>query len=461
MVAVAEGSLDIANVQMRINGVDVSAHQPFSVALPLGSTSASNAQDVPLDRQIRAQLARMRSGEFQNELQRQLTGHRVRAALVVPGEEPLILRFDRSLLGRAVGGDIKIGCGVKLIVASALHDSIAAGQCSLQTSISELLDVSTVQGVPGSALRIQDLLNHRHGLEDEGIRPADFVRDGRIDLPSLVAALDRKSPRLVPGLHYSYSRAGYWLLAAALQRLENRSLAEILASQGVRVAQDLCPAMGNGAEISGIDLLRFLVERLHRARSCSTCAPVPPTDTNVIALPGWHVIEKGMQSGWKVFQKGWLGHNVTSAEDRGMIRVHPETGAAMYIWAPAALLPKIAAHLFGTILPESLPPQIPRRLPPAEWIGKDPSRYLGAFRSAAGVMRVQGADRNGLSAHWQYGPDPDRSLPFKFAPAEQDVFFTVPVRQLFLPFVQFISSSSGMIEGLWNGRRYWPRVDAS
>jgi hypothetical protein len=441
--------MDIKDFRIRVNGRNVDSQRICSIRF---QTVASLTGDI-----IRSHFFGLKARNSLDSLQRRFVGFPIRAGFSVAAEDPLLLNTDSVSDGCSTSADINIGCAMKLVVSSVLHDHLAIGHCSLQDTVIDVLGLSSIQGTSGAELSITDLLNHRHGLEDDRIPPKAFLRDGRIDLPSLIQALEKLPARTKPSMYYSYSRVGYWLIGALLQRLEMKSFSEIVASHGFRVTGDVCPAMGGGCQISAAELLSFLVRRLHRAKNHRTCAPVPPHPSNEIALPGWHINEKGIQYGWKTFSRGWLGHNAFSPSEVGVIRVHPETGTAMFIWAPHSVFPQAAQHWFGRIFVERS--NIPKRLQLKDWVLMKPSRFVGTYRSGSRSFRVNRADANGLSATLENGAGPGRHLHLSYAPSERDSFFADAVKGKTFAFIQFISSSSGAIDALWNGHRIWPRVD--
>lgn len=434
------------NIRVRLNGLEVPAREGSTIAIP-----------PSVGELIRQQFSFLKNSDTLKDLHSQHGGPALRAAFAIPGEEPLLLNTDPSSQRDPTVADIDIGCAMKLVTSSMLHDHIARGSISLKATAAETLGIASLQGTPGSNLSLQDLLNHQHGLEDEGVDPAEFLKDGRVDQPSLENALNKKAMRFAPGRHYSYSRAGHWLIGALLQQMEKTSFSEIIASQGFRVTGNTCPAMGGGCRISVAELLGFLRRRLDQAKNHGSCAPVLPNASNVIPLPGWHVFEKGIQFGWKLFPNGWLGHNVVFPSLVGVVRVHPDTGAALLLWVPPAAYAETIAKMFRGIFLEPL--NIPRRLQDFEFALRKPSRFLGTFRSGKRLFTVQRAESSGLSAVLNHGSDTERNLQFTYRPASKDCFFADGVRGRPFSFIQFISSSEGAVEAVWNGQKVWPRVN--
>lgn len=443
--------------RVHIHGSEVSATVARSVPLRNSETLLHRTDRQPIADRIRTHFLRLKNSSEIDTIRTELADFSIRARFSLPGEKPILLDINPQSPNSKFGSDLNIGCGLKLIVASILHDHIARGNCELHTNLSEALDIRLLQRTPGSRFLIKDLLNHRHGLMDDLVKPMDFLEDGRINESKLISALNEKKPWFEPGVHYGYSRAGYWLLGAVLQRLDGRSFADIVGSHGVQIEDTFCPAMGDGCHISSERLLEFLVQSQMRASRGEICAPVPPFASNVSPMPGWHPSEQGMQCGWKVFSDGWLGHRVILHKDIGIIGVHPESGASLLLWTHPLFAAPIRNRLFGDILPDASF-RIPKRMKPQEWAQKTSARYLGSFGSETTAIRFEAASAQGMSAVLESKiHDKTYRLSYEYVPAEQDIFYAIPRGRVF-SFIQFLSNTSGSIYALWNGVRVLPRV---
>jgi hypothetical protein len=134
---------------------------------------------------------------------------------------------------------LRTGCVTKLLTATLALRACRDGLLALDDDVASVLPAAE----PLESITLRHLLEHRHGLDDSALASVPRRADGFIAAERLVAAL--AGPRLgTPGELYSYSNAGAWLAAAALERASGRRYAALLADLLGRRARQrpLCPA---------------------------------------------------------------------------------------------------------------------------------------------------------------------------------------------------------------------------
>ncbi len=374
-------------------------------------------------------------------------GHRALAAVGV-GSAPA----DQTLF--------RTGCATKLLVAALLERRLGAHGLHWHSPLQDVLGEwsAAVAGVT-----IQHLLEHTHGLDDSHVA-APVREDGRIDVERLLARLAGMR-RAAPGARYSYSNVGAFLIAAALESLEGRSLAaqlrdDLFAPLGVRMsaardaagascrAQAVCPATGGGLRLAVGGLSAFLDACKARpplvsAGGVERCCGAPTP------LPGWHPVERGVLLGWKAYGGGWFGHQSTWPDASLLLCVRPTDGASLVVASASHPALVVAAKVLGRELPELLAPSLRRRAP-ASAVRPDPASYRGKYALAAEHLEVV-ARAGALSLRGPRGAA-------RLVAAGGELFWlerSEPGRA----FVQFIDrGDDGLFSSLWDGRRVYPRV---
>ena len=344
-------------------------------------------------------------------------------------------------------GAFNAGCITKLLVAELLRQAVATGRVELDGSVAENLRGATAHAREVySRITLRHLLDHTHGLDDSALRDAPRLSGGRIDAPLLTHRLVAAERLSVPGMLYSYSSAGAWLIAAVLERvagvcwqglLRERLFAplKLSAAHGESLAAAgagarLCPAIGRELSVTVTDLLRFLDHVMTQesdvwpdgasgqehdadigatqrgsagfdsrrdgallgASDCgrsSAGASVGRSPDGIVRLPGYSPFERGVYRGWKSYGENWFGHHSTWPGASILVRIRPRYGTALVVASrqqPALL---IAARLFGGLLPEISGLRLPRRLTVEETEGMDLARHAGVYATAAETIRIR------------------------------------------------------------------------
>ncbi len=360
---------------------------------------------------------------------------------ILHGGVSRVARVADSAASRLPGA-FNAGCITKLLVAELLRQAVATGRVELDGSVAEHLHGATAHAREVySRITLRHLLDHTHGLDDSALRDAPRLSGGRIDAPLLTRRLVAAELLFAPGMLYSYSSAGAWLIAAVLERVAGVSWQVLLrerlfvplqlsAARGTSLAAPgagalLCPSIGRELFLTVIDLLRFLghvmthesdvwpedscaLERDGADRCASEgdagggSGPVrprgnraatrtlPTTDrAGIVRLPGYSPFERGVYRGWKSYGENWFGHHSTWPGASILVRIRPRYGTALVVASrqqPALL---IAARLFGCLLPEISGLRLPRRLTVEETEGMDLARHAGVYATAAETIRIR------------------------------------------------------------------------
>ena len=359
------------------------------------------------------------------------------------------------------------GCLAKLFTATLAKDACAAGWFNRADLLADLLATAAKRDAL-AGVTIRHLLEHTHGLDDSMIDRAPLRLDGFIDTDGLLTQLSAVQRLAAPGELYSYANVGAWLIAALLERcsgqryevlLRDRLLAPLNIAAQRRA--DVCPSLGGTLAVSVVDMLEFL--RRHGLGSPEQWPGdgQPGVIDEIVPLPGWNALERGVYLGWKYHGGGWFGHNSTWPGASALVRVQPQRGIALVIASrdqPASL---VAAKLFGRLLPELVDLRIPQPLSADETRHLDLRRYIGVYRSAARSVSIS-KFRSGLrlNAHRldSGGTRVGRSVDATLRAARDNVFFTQPADTESFPYVQFVAPRAHTFQYLWNGRFVLPRV---
>ncbi len=258
------------------------------------------------------------------------------------------------------------GCITKLFTAALVEKAQRELGLALDQPLTDALGLDAGRLPHAAGVTIRHLLEHTHGLDDSGLPHCPRRADRFIDVSSLLRRLapHRFAP---PGALYSYSNAGAWLLAAALERRRGRRYAEMLSLElfaprglGMHVRLPslvpgspgrVCPAMGAALALSTRALLSFL--RLIALPDLRRHAPGPDArSADITPLPGWNPLERGVYGAWKYHGEGWFGHGSAWPGASLMVRVHPRRRVALLIASRDHPAPVLAAKLFARVLPE-------------------------------------------------------------------------------------------------------------
>jgi len=353
------------------------------------------------------------------------------------------------------------GCITKLFTAALIEREADAGRVILDDPVTPILD--DVEGTEMLAgVTITHLLEHTHGLDDSACERAPLRADGVIDLENLLGQL-AGSRIASPGDLYSYSNAGAWIAAGILEQLNGTPFEEQLRRNlfdpfaikmqwhgSSLVPADratICASMGGALALSASDMMRFLELQALRRPETWPAKAADRQQAEIVPLPGWNALEKGVCRGWKYHGEGWFGHNSTWPDASALVRVQPRRNIAIVVASRDHPAPVVAAKLFANVLPEYRNLSFPKPLPADAAAKLDLRPYIGQYRSAAQRLSVEARDTHDLRL---IGPDIDSAL----IPASDDVFFTHPSRQGQFTFVQFLRrEDENGFRYLWDGQR--------
>ncbi len=374
---------------------------------------------------------------------------------------------------------LPVGCIAKLLTASLATLAVELGYFTIDSDVSDLLAVSGNLTTLLSGVTVKQLLEHTHGLDDSLLRRAPTDAHGRIDLDVLSAELNAK--RLAsPGRFYSYGPVGAWLMAAVLEKSLNCSFAQLLQDRlfsplGISLrtsgiqdspgADRPCPALGGGLAISTSDMLKFLQHHLTGADPwCFGRANPAELTAQTLALPGWSPLECGTRLGWKHYGLGWYGHNSVLPRAPALVRCHTDHRIAFVVAATEHSPASITGALFGPLLPQFVPLQMPKLLSEAQAACLDTTPYVGVYQNAAATLSIVRTDSGALQLRaYRFDGGATRPSPFlesRLRPARDHLFFLQPAEPRLLPFIQFVCPGSVSFQYLWNGTSVWPRIES-
>jgi CubicO group peptidase (beta-lactamase class C family) len=339
---------------------------------------------------------------------------------------------------------VPAGCLAKLLTSALALRACAEGRLALDTPLAAVLPAA--RALAGITLR--HLLEHRHGLDDSALAAAPYRSDGFIAATALAARL-APARLAAPGVRYSYSNAGAWLTAAALEHTSGRRYGTLLAEflEQPPPLRPPCPALGRSLAVPVGALLELARRHAPWTRSLNDGAGEP-----VAALPGWNPFERGVCLGWKHYGDGWVGHNSVWPGASSILRVEPRSGVAIFVASadePAAVW---AARLFGASLPDLVGPQMPKVTRPSAATAST-ERYVGLYRSAALSACIE-QDRNPRAALTLEATSV-RGRRFgrrALRPYADHLFFVDPPDAATFSFVQLIEPCGAGFRYLWNGR---------
>jgi hypothetical protein len=368
---------------------------------------------------------------------------------------------------------VRTGCITKLLTTRLVQSAVINGQFTFNTEISTLLprrSSSACGGVgffPGIA--VKHLIEHTHGLDDSTLQSAPKTADDFIDTEALCTCLEQV-PRLAePGQWYSYSNAGAWICAAILEHAYGARYVELLhrnALLGSHAWTDLdlaalssscCPANGGRLTLFATDVLEFLRGHFASSEGSPFAAESPAIRDEIIALPGWSPLERGVRLGWKSTGDGWFGHSSVLPGAAAFVRIHPRNEIGLLIASRDHAPTVVAANVFGRALPEFSTLRVPKPLTEDEAARHNLERYVGVYRNAASTISVEMTSTGTLTIRVDDTREPlhsKRMFETSLHPAHNNVFLSRPPEKSF-PFVQFLLEQSGRSSHLWNGQRIW------
>lgn len=356
--------------------------------------------------------------------------------------------------GAAGGLQVAAGCLAKSLTAALVHDAIAEGRIGWTDGIAELLasDPDSRQRLDG--ITVRHLLDHTHGLDGSALSGVPRTHEGFVDVARLCQQLDPQ-PLFSPGRMYSYGHVGAWLAGALLERiagvpyatqLRGRRLLDDAAGADAGVA---CPATGAGLTLTVTQWLAF-------ARQC--LPQLEDGTHDVMALPGWHPVERSICRGWKCYGEGWFGHNANLSDRSAILRLHPQEQLAIVVSANDTNGAVFAASgVFGDLLPEFRNLRPPRLLRTDEAAALPVRDHVGRYGQVRTVVEVTLDDQGAL--HLGVAPrNQDVAATSRLRAADRGVFLAESRGNPEFQFVQFIADeASPGTAYLWNGRQIWRR----
>jgi CubicO group peptidase (beta-lactamase class C family) len=370
---------------------------------------------------------------------------------------------------------IKLGCIAKLFTFALMRRAMCDGIIRAESTLTEMLGGEwCAHGAPG--IMVRHLFNHIHGLDDSRIAGAPLRADGCIDLHALRCALYSSAPIAPPGRFYSYGSGGALLAAAILERQYDMTFSDVLTKYclaplgvassvisglgGQRIAHSACAATGAGLVLSMGSLLQFLVDQMLHLSSDGTNADGRTNLKDIIALPGWHSVEKGIYFGWKYYGDDWFGHNSEVPEAGMFLRLNLRLRVGIIVASRRYPPTAVASALFRRYWPSVVRLEMPK-------LKSDPyvdrgraSCYEGMYANGERAYGVT-ADSTGklFLRSYSSGHSGEDVIAPMLHPAEAEIFFMRPPVPKLPSFVQFIRPGLGGFSYLWTGSRVVPRVE--
>jgi CubicO group peptidase (beta-lactamase class C family) len=346
----------------------------------------------------------------------------------------------------------------------------------LDTEIRRLLPRELVAScrVPGG-IAVRHLLEHTHGLEDLPLSEVQVTAGGFLDAAVLLSSVAGRAPLSEPGRLYSYGDVGALIAGVLLELRFAMPYAKLLRERllmpcgitglqageppGPQMQGRICPSTGGALTVAVEAVLKFVAHRTLRGNDLP--AQSDGRTTPLTILPGWSLLERGIYLGWKYYGFGWYGHNSNLPGAAALVRVNVSRRVALVIVSRDRPPARIAAALFGKLLPDLIDLRLPRGLGVAQSSRLDARRYVGAFRNGGQRLEVALSSRAQLELRMWPGTSPAEADPAALVPAEDDVFLVdragavpgVP------PFIQFLHRGARGFNYLWDGRRIWPAID--
>lgn len=364
---------------------------------------------------------------------------------------------------------VPTGCLAKPLTASLVAAAVCSRQVDWASPINQLLGLLGPERSGLAGITLYHLLTHTHGLDASMIEAVPRTPHAFIDTAALTQQLATQ-PLGAPGELYSYSNAGYWLAAAALEQVARAPYACLLsaipcfASSKIVPTDDsssVCPATGGSLALTTAQWLSFL--EIHaRAGSMSaepTARSLASLRNSRVALPGWSAAEQAACLGWKYYGEEWFGHTADLPNTVTSLRFNPRDRTAIVMSASREIAPFAFSCLFRDYLPEVTNPTFPRRLTPTECNSLQPDAYVGIYAQARTRVEIT-ANNDGRLLFAVTSEDPALCThPQTLKPAENDIFFPEGKRHPEFLLIQFLSlSRHGSFTHIWNGMHLWRRT---
>jgi hypothetical protein len=374
--------------------------------------------------------------------------------------------YSRTFTGSVTkAGDplwLDVGCVSKLITATTMLKVFGVGGAVLKTRLVDVLDMDYPDWF--SAITLNDLLNHTHGIDEPQRITVKTSADGTIDPRAI---LDMMGPKPIhePGKLYSYACVGPWLLAAVLEKklgerymdIVRQVLPSILPPHGKD--DTLCPALGAGIRINAGELLHSLVSETTFAKaSASRVVRLGPA--LCVRYPGWHPHEHAVCSGWKAYDNGWYGHQAILTKTPLILRVSPAEGFGVLVSSQSIHPWRIIDALCAKhLIPDPRPPKSGARS-----TGPGHHDSGGLYERVDSRIEIL-ADKTGLRmiATSMSAGEPQTDPPVQSSPLRPIGPQTFGVSwshgdDNVNTFFEFIRNADGAITHLWNGGLLWKRV---
>ena len=370
-----------------------------------------------------------------------------------------------------------VGCLTKLFTSSLVVAAISRGHFSLLDDASEVFADRRIIGAESlQGIQIKHLLEHTHGLNQSRADFCPRLDTGRIDARELCARAAAAERIASPGHMYCYGSAGSWLLAALLENIHNQDFEQILLNAIltplgisrtrrpalVQRQAHVCPSFGEAFAARMQDMLLFLRSNLPTATQANLIFSTNHSqiEEQVVPLPGWSPLEKGIRLGWKYYGSGWYGHNSTFPQASALIRLHPQSGIGIAISSRYQAAFAIASRLFSRILPEFASLSIPMPESTAGNTKLSQELFVGQFCNREFRIDVEVTPDGGLGlkvrANTLTGNAPV-IIDVRLIYSANQIFITQPRDNKLFPYVQFVCRSSDKYLYLWNGGRIYKR----
>ena len=381
-------------------------------------------------------------------------------------------------------GDIAIvpaGCVTKLFTADLIYHASAQKLLRLDDKIAPFFPIEYVSD-PFSQITVLQLLNHMHGLDDSNLQSLPLRSDGFIDIRGLCTMLSSVAPIATAGQFYSYGNAGAWLCAGILESLYGLRYLEVLKGKlleplkmfstgqvhpSVRMAPIVCAATGGSLSISVEDLLTFLKSHIVEVNSerRTRCAALGGVDSNVVSLPGWHSIERGVGLGWKYYDHGWSGHNSEVPGSEVFVRINSTEQIGVVVESNSHPPTVVANALFRSLLPTLVDFRLPKLITVRKVNERCARRYAGRYGNEAMSILVWHDLTDALLVEvrrlMKFGTEAISTAIARLIPAEDNIFFARPALPELFTFVQFIDFNDSKFQYVWTGTQVLPRTSDS
>lgn len=355
---------------------------------------------------------------------------------------------------------LDIGCVSKLVTATTIQTLLKGQAGALRQNVADVLDLGAASH--HSALTLEHLLNHTHGIDEPQGIAVPTLNDGKIDLPKVLSLMGPNA--LHPaGQMYSYACVGPWLIAAFLEKKFGGRFIDIVRDVLPTIMPDgraddqLCPALGGTVRVDAERLLEEFVRATTFATPLAT-RQVKLGPALSVPYPGWHPQEHAISAGWKAYRNGWFGHQAILTSTPMMVRVSPSDGIGFIVSSRSVHPWRILGSLFSEeFIGRPTPAKMtPHRLDNTDRIGMYQRVDSHVAVSAnAGILRMDATSNPG--PHSTFSPVKWSS---QMKPIGNELFGIASSLggEANHAFIQFIRDDSGRVTHLWNGGMLWRKT---